>query len=220
MVIFFLYQKSYIHETSINLLNTISYFINMRRLVSKEEEEKRRKRNQTILVVFLAFIMVLSTIGFAIQSNSGTALDGTVQGNEIEYNGYKFVNQNGLWVLGNFVFQNIPQKVEDIGSESGIKPAGNYREKPAYVYSEDELAEIEIAVNLGQIALRVQKACPENTSCTIDLPVKTCTDNFIIIKEANNNSIVQKENCIFIGGKKEDLVALADQFLFKILGIR
>jgi len=190
----------------------------MRRLVSREEEEQKRKRNQTILVLFLALIMVLSTIGFAIQSNSGTAPDGTVQGNEIEYNGFKFVNQNGLWVLGSYVFQNTPQQVEDIGS--GIKPAGNYQGKPSYIYSEDEGAEAEIAVNLGQVALRVQKACPEGIACGEDLPVKTCSDNFIIIKESNSSSIIQENGCVFIEGKKEDLVALADQVLFKILGIR
>jgi len=191
----------------------------MRRLVSKEEEEKKRKRNQTILVLFLAFIMVLSTIGFAIQSNSGTDPIGT-SGNEIEYNGYKFVNQNGLWVLGSYVFQNTPQQVEDIEAE--VKTASNYQGKPAYIYSEDELAEAEIALNLGQIALRVQKACPEGESanCNSGLPVKTCSDNFIIIKESNSSSITQESGCVFIEGEKEQLVELADQVLFKILGVR
>ncbi len=192
----------------------------MRRLISKEEEERKRKRNQTILVVFLALIMVLSTIGFAIQSNSGTAqADGTL-GNEIEYNGYRFVNQNGLWVLNNenFVFRYTPQEVPDIGS--GLKPLNSYQGKPAYLYSEDNGAEVEIAVNLGQVVQRIQKACPENTNCTLDLPVKTCADNFIIIREDTNNSIVQSNNCVYIQGTKEQLAALADQFLFKILGIR
>lgn len=187
----------------------------MRRLVSKEEEERKRKRNQTILVLFLAFIMVLSTVGFAIQGNGG---DSGISENEAEYNGYKFINQNGLWVLGGFVFQNLPQKVPDIGS--GLKSASNYQEKPAYIYSEDETAEIEIAVNLGQIALRIQKACPEGTNCTEELPVKTCADNLIIIKESNASLINQSNNCVYIQGSKEDLIALADQFLFKILGIK
>ena len=191
----------------------------MRKLVSKEEEEKKRKRNQIILGVFLALIMVFSTIGFAIQGGFGNTPSDQISGNEAEYNGHKFVNQNGLWVFGNFVFKYLPQQVEDIGSE--IKLAADYQGKPAYVYSEDEEAEIEIAVNFGQLAQRVQRACPVETTCDKDLPVKTCSDNFIIIRESNNsNSITQENNCVFIEGQKEQLTALADQFLFKILGVR
>ncbi len=197
----------------------------MRKIVSAEEEARKKKRNQIILGVFLALIMVLSTVGFALQGglgNSGTSDQVSGTGNEIEYNGYKFVSQNGLWVLGNFVFRHTPQQVPDIIPGSEIKPAANYQGKPAYVYSEDEEAEIEIAVNLGQLAQRVQKACPEGVVCNggEDLPVKTCNDNFIIVRESNVGSIRQENNCVFIEGQKEQLTELADQFLFKILGIR
>jgi len=192
----------------------------MRKIVSAEEEARKKKRNQIIVGVFLALVMVLSTIGFAIQGGTGNDPSGDVSGNEIEYNGFKFVNQNGLWVLGNFVFKYTPQQVDDIGSESGIKLASNYQGKPAYVYSENDEAEIEIAVNLGQLSQRVQKACPVGTTCDGDLPVKTCSDNFIIIKESNTSSITQENNCVLIEGQKEELTSLADQFLFKILGIR
>ena len=196
--------------------------MNMRKLVSKEEEARKQKRNQTILVVFLAFVLIASTMGFAIQSGVGNnQAPDPISGNDAEYNGFKFVSQNGLWVLGNYVFKYTPQQVPDIGSDSEIKLKASYQGKPAYVYSEDEEAETEIVVNLGQIAQRVQKACPENTTCKEkDLPAKTCNDNFIIIKEGNTNSITQKNNCVFIEGKKEDLAALADQFLFKILEVR
>lgn len=190
----------------------------MRRIISMEEEAKRKKRNQIILGVLLALIMVLSSLGFALQGGIGNTSSDQISGNETEYNGFKFVNQNGLWVLGNFVFLYVPQQVEDIGS--GIKPASNYQGKPAYVYSEDEGAEIEVGVNLGKVAQRVQRACPENVVCEGDLPVKTCNDNFIIIRESNTSSIIQENNCVFIGGQKEQLSALADQFLFKTLGIR
>jgi len=192
----------------------------MRKIVSAEDEAKRKKRNQIILGVSLAFVMVASTIGFALQSGVGNAPSDQISGNEVEYNGFKFVNQNGLWVLGNFVFKYTPQQVPNIGS--GIKDFGNYQGKPAYVYSEDEGAEIEIAVNIGQLAQRVQRACPEDVICESgeDLPVKTCSDNFIIIKESNTSSIRQENNCVFIEGQKEELTALADQFLFKTFGIR
>ena len=182
----------------------------MRRIVSAEEEARKKKRNQIIVGVFLALIMILSTVGFALQGGLGNAPSDQTSGNEIEYNGFKFISQNGLWVLGNFVFKYTPQQVPDIGSDSGIKLAANYQGKPAYVYSEDDGAEIEIAVNLGQLAQRVQKACPVGTTCAGDLPAKTCSDNFIIIKEGNISSITQENNCVFIEGGKEELTALAD----------
>jgi hypothetical protein len=76
----------------------------MRKLVSKEEEDKKKKRNQLIAGVALALVMIISTIGFAFQGRSDNTSDGTTSG-EVDYNGFKFVNQNGLWTLGNFVFK-------------------------------------------------------------------------------------------------------------------
>lgn len=190
----------------------------MRKIVSLEDTAKKKKRNQIIVGIFLAFIMILSVVGFALQGGIRNNPQGDVSGNEIEYNGFKFTNQNGLWVLNNYVFKYAPQDTPDIGS--GIKLAANYQGKPAYVYSEDDGAEIEVTVNVGQLAQRVQRACPEGVVCDGDLPVKTCSDNFIIIKESNISSITQENNCVFIQGQKEQLTPLADQFLFKILGVR
>ncbi|HEB47075.1 MAG TPA: hypothetical protein ENI22_01250 [Candidatus Pacearchaeota archaeon] len=138
--------------------------------------------------------------------------------NKANYNGFEFVNQNGLWVLGSFVFKNVPQQVEDIGT--GLKDINSYQGRPLYIYSENDGAEIEISVNLGQVAQRVQKACLEKEECPGNFPEKTCEDNFIIIKESNNSMILQEDNCVYIQGLKEELTGLADQFLFKILGIR
>ena len=193
----------------------------MRRLVSKEEEARKKKRNQIIVGVVLVGVMILSSISFALQGGLGgnTGQENT-SGNEIEYNGFKFANQNGLWVLGNYVFRYLPGEVDDINNVSSeIKPISNYQGKPAYIYSEDEDAEIDVVVNLGPVAQRLQKACPEATNCSSDLPVKTCDNNFIIIKEDTENSITQENNCVFIKGQKEDLAKLIDAFLFKALGI-
>jgi hypothetical protein len=191
----------------------------MRKLVSKEDEAKKRKRNQIIAGVFLAAVMIFSTIGFAFQGRSDNTTDtgGNSLGTEVDYNGFKFINQNDFWTMGNFVFRYNPQEVEDISS--GIKPISNYQGKPAYIYSEDDEAEAEIAGNLGTIALRIQRACPEDKNCTIDVPVKTCSDNFIIIKEDVISSIIQNSNCVLINGPKENLTKLADEFLFKALGV-
>jgi len=190
----------------------------MRKLVSKEEEAKKTKRNQIIAGIVLAIVMILSTIGFAFQGRNDNTSEGTSPGGEVDYNGFKFINQNGLWILGNFVFRYTPQEVENIGI--GINPITNYQGKPAYIYSEDSDAEVEIGGNLRLVVQRIQEACPENIVCPADIPVKTCNDNFIIIKESNMSNIIQDNNCVFIEGPKENLTQLSDQFLFKALGIR
>jgi len=86
--------------------------------------------------------------------------------------------------------------------------------------TEDDLAGIEIYVNMAQIAERVTPACLSGTTCEENVPIKTCNDNFIIIKEASVNTVRQDSNCVYIEGKKEDLVKLTDEFLFKIMGIK
>lgn len=189
----------------------------MRRIVSKEERGRLRKRNQIIAGAVLVLLMVFSTLGFALQNGFTNNSNGD-SGN-IKYNGFEFVNSNGFWVLGQFVFRYNPNNVPDIGS--GLKTAQDYQGMPFYIYSEDTNAESEIYVNMRQIVPRVQDACPEGTLCSNkDLPVKKCSDNFIIIKEDNISSIKQEDNCIYITGEKNQLAKLADQFLFKILGVR
>ena len=190
----------------------------MRKIISGHERKRTRRRNQIIVGVILVFVMVVSTLGFAFQGGNLGDNQGSDSSNNMVYNDFEFVNQNGLWVLGSFVFKNVPQQVEDIGA--GLKDIDNYQGRPLYIYSESEEAEIEISVNLGQVAQRIQEACLEGLECSGDFPVKTCEDNFIIIKESNNSMISQENNCVYIEGVKEELTGLADQFLFKILGIR
>ena len=158
-------------------------------------------------------VMVISTLGFAFQ---GGGSDSGLE--KVTYNGYEFTNQNDVWVIGDFTFKNNPGQVPNIGLI--LKTLNNYRGMPLYIYSEHQGAELEIYVNLRPIAERIQKACIEGEECVGDLPSKTCSDNFIIIREGINNSIMQEDNCIYITGPEEELVKLSDQFLFKILGIR
>lgn len=138
--------------------------------------------------------------------------------NSINYNGFEFIEQNSLWILNqneiNFIFRYNPNQVPRIASE--IKPLENYQEKILYLYSENILAESEIYTNLFQFTNGIENACLEE--CEEKLPVKTCQDNFIIIREGNKG-ITQENNCVFIEGEKEDLTKLADEFLFKLIGV-
>jgi hypothetical protein len=72
---------------------------------------------------------------------------------------------------------------------------------------------------LINVIQRFQDACPEKTNCTEDWPTKDCSNNFIIIKKANESKIYQNESCVFIEGREENLTQITDEFLFKITGI-
>lgn len=189
----------------------------MRKIVSKEKEEKKRKKNQLIIGGILVAIMILSTVGYAFnrENNSGAK--------EITYKGVKFSQQNDYWVatIGGapFAFRYNPQETEEI---NGLVTIGinDYSGKPLYISSDNFDAEIELYKNLDSIILRRQYACLEGQTCGQGFPVKTCQDNFIVVKEAENSSISQRGNCVFIEGKKEDSIKLIDKFLYKTLGIQ
>jgi hypothetical protein len=188
----------------------------MRKIMSKYEENKKRRRNQLVVGVILVFVMVISVLGFGFQG--GDSQQDSDSTNKISYGEWEFINQNGFWVLGDFVFRYVPQQVEDVGI--GIKSIENYRGKPLYVYSQNDEAELEIYLNLGKVAQRIQPACIEGEDCDGNFPTKTCDDNLIIIRESDISGILQENNCVYIEGLEEDLAKLTDQFLFKTIGIR
>lgn len=194
----------------------------MRKIVSKSDEEKKRRRNQFLIGGILILVMVLSVIGYSFRSeneNSGNS-------EKIIYNGLEFAKINGFWTtkIGNiqFAFKYNPNETESINSQ--VNYLNNYTNKPLYISSENSESDSEIYKNLfytNEIVQRVQYACLEGGKCTDEsLPIKTCVDNFIIIKEKENNEVRQEKNCVFIEGKKEDLTKLTDSFLFKITGIQ
>ena len=192
----------------------------MRKIISKEAEEKKRKRNQLLIGVVLIVVMVFSVLGYSLSSFGNTSSSSTVN-----YNGFKFTQTSNVWNLNKgsytFSFNYNPYQTEK--TNSALNLLSSYEGKPLYIFSEDNDAEIEIYKNLfyqNQIVQRMQDACLEGEKCNGDYPIKTCQDNFIIIKESNSSSIKQQNNCVFIEGNKGNLTALSDSFLFKIIGIQ
>lgn len=183
----------------------------IRRISSREKEERKRKRNQFILGGFLILIMFFSVIAYAVMGlvNFGSNSENL---ETINYNGFEFQNQNGFWLLEkdgkNFIFRNNPNSVEKINNE--IKPAGDYAGKTLYVYSENVLAESEIRANLFYFADNIEVSEFKDN----------CENNFIVIRESMEKRVLRKNNCIFIEGKKEDLISMTDSFLFKLLEIQ
>ena len=192
----------------------------MRRIISKQQESQKRKRNQLIAGGVLIILMVFSILGYSFQ---GKVVDDS-QNEGLNYNGLNFVQRNGFWILRlpginkDFVFAYNPKQVEEIPVNGSIKNLNNYLQKPLYISSQDIMAEAEIRNNIFGFE-RIQSACFEKDCKDKNLPTKTCRDNFIIISESNKTEILQKDNCVFIQGKKEELVKLTDRFLFAVLEI-
>jgi len=193
----------------------------MRRIISREAEEKKRRKNQLIIGMILIVVMVFSVLGYSLSSFGNNNSSGTI----INYNGFKFTQSSNFWNANvgsySFSFKYNPTQTEKINSV--LNSLESYNGKPLYISSADSEAEIEIYKNLfsqNQIVQRIQEACLDGQTCAGDLPIKNCDNNFIIIKEGDNNSITQEKNCVFIEGNKGNLTELSDSFLFKINGIQ
>lgn len=182
----------------------------MKGILSKHDSEKKAKRNRIILGLFLVFIMFFSVAEVALfgQDPGESTLPETTNTNT--YNGFEFLEQNGYWILnsekGSFIFSYNPNEVQRINSI--VNPLENYKGKILYLVSNNTATSSEIRVNLAQF-----------TSGILETEVENCRQNTIIIREGNENKITQKENCVYIEGKKEDLMKTADEFLFKLLKI-
>ena len=190
----------------------------MRKIISKETETKKQRRMQLIIGILLILIMALSTIGYSMNNQEDNS-------EKIIYNEIEFVKEDNLWNvnLGDFQFGFLYNPTETEEIESDLNYLNEYDGLPLYIYSENSNAMTEIYRNLfyyNQIVERVQEACPEGEICNEEIPIKNCTNNFIIIKKSEISEVRQEDNCVFISGKDEDLAKITDEFLFKISGIQ
>jgi len=191
----------------------------MRKIVSKKEESKKGKTKQIVVGILLVFIMILSTIGYSLNNL------GEEDSKRIFYEGIEFVKEDSFWStkIGdfNFLFSYNPTETERIYSE--MKYINEYSNLPLYIYSENSGATREIYRNLfyyNRLVERIQEACSVGEKCGSEIPIKNCSNNFIIIKISEEKEIRQEEKCVFISGKEEELVKITDEFLFKIMGIQ
>ncbi|MEK6913870.1 MAG: hypothetical protein AABW47_04345 [Nanoarchaeota archaeon] len=193
----------------------------IRKIVSKQIEERKRKKGRLIAGIVMVAVMFFSVVGYSFMGRDETS---NGENAKIVYNNLEFSKENGLWAttIGDFkfLFKYNPNEVNRTASLLNL--LNTYSGKPLYFSANGP--EAEIARNLfyqNQIAQRIQYACLEGETCVnVDYPIKTCQDNFFMIRESENTRIEQKQNCIFIEGKKEDLIKLTDSVLFKIIGIQ
>ena len=190
----------------------------MKKIISKQRRDRKQNIKQWVVGIVLIGVMLFSVIAGGFVGRGGDS------SKKVKYNGFEFIKQGEFWTTEineiSFIFNYNPKQIEEIGEPlNGIT---NYRGKPLYIFSGNNVVEAKIYQNLFSNGLiqRMQKGCPEDEVCEEDIPIKTCEDNFIIMREKENLNIYQQENCVFIEGKKEDFMKLSDEFLFKILSIR
>ena len=179
---------------------------------------KKRNKTTQALALFALALMVLSVLGFSFVSSP----DDPVNPDLLKYNGFDFINQNGLWYLERedltFAFKTDPRETTKIDSD--LDYINSYAGNPIYIDSKIQETNIELKMNLGQIALRVRDACLDAGTCEGNYPIKTCEDRLIVVNEADSLEIIQEDKCLFINGPEEELLSIVDSVLLKIIGIQ
>jgi len=189
----------------------------MRKIISQEEKSKKDRRNQFIIGIILVLVMLFSVLGYSF----GTSEEEIQNLDTVYYGNYKFLKSNGIWKIDLYgkqlYFNNFPN--ETILTNE-INLLNSYQNLPLYIYSNNSNVDLELYRTLGQFVQRMQNACPANKTCEQDFPIKNCENNFIIVQESSENNIRQENKCVFVEGKKEDLLRMTDEFLFKVFSIK
>ena len=200
-----------IKEKVYNIIFLSFYMI--KKIITPQEKERKDKRSKIIIGVILVGLMLLSTAGYALFSGEKS------QENKIKYNDITFYKTLSGWTTilnGNqHDFQYLPGEAGSINLQ-GIS-ISNYYNKPVFLVSDYQDANYELARNLQRYTERINRACLTAENCSEDLPIKTCNDTVIEIREANVTSFLAEDNCVFIAS--DNPVKAVDAFLYKILGI-
>lgn len=193
----------------------------IRKLESKKDVEKRQKRNQWTLGIVMIVILFGSIFGTFLNLFGS----GSNEASELNYRGIPLIQQGNLFVLQlgdkSFYFMNDPNEISNSNYNVNItKTIPSYVGKPLYLDSFDYGAAQEIAQNLQGYPERMTNACIDENNCVDEsAPIKTCSDNIIVVRETNENKVYEVENCVYIEGTNEDLVKVVDAFLLKALGL-
>lgn len=187
-------------------------------------EKKLNKLNKILLPGFLAAIMVLSVIGFALTNKSDeqaqTGFESyTYQGKEYTFtqNGWA-VEVDGQYALFSYGPRDLESiNLGDIPLTSKVYLAYNPDSKSSNVDF--------IIQKLNNILL--YKGIRPVTSCTVDspkcpnIPIAACNSNdqvIVIIEEASLD-ISQQDKCLYIKGSSTDLNKATDKLAMQWMGL-
>lgn len=208
----------------------------MRSILDKTDAEKQKRIYSSAIGIFIIAVMALSTIGYSFMSSEE---DSAESQKKIDYNGIEFRQaEEGLW---EFEKDGYLFKTRYLPSETGnatasiTKTIRDYSNQVLYVgiNSKEDISQEgnrEIYQNLEQVIARANFACLSE-NCTEDYPVKDCAnDNIIVFKRQQDNSgasgtqeaiqIKEEGKCVIIYSQAGNAGAAADEFIFRLLGIK
>ena len=160
-------------------------------------------------------------------------LEGETSEDNFIYNGYAFVNKDGLWYtqwqrgsnLYNLALHFNPKEAEEVKIEGDLDerfnkdktyvtfdPKGNYLQYVALSVTELSFSMTKV-FNIRPIA-----ACSKNeTSACLDRPIVDCDTNasVIYVREGPEPKITGKGNCIIIEGPGEDMVKATNRLIYE-----
>ena len=181
----------------------------------------KQKTVKIIWAVFILVIMVSSVIGFMYQpENTNEVNDGSVN-----YNGFKFINNNGYWVLEkdgqSYYFTNLPDDVKSIE----IPQISINNQKQYFLYDYKDLQN-NLGIVSGKLRLvlnnkgvTVVDACIKEENCPNDWPVKDCTNDGFYFKIRNQSRVYKDDKCYVLEGSLTDINKEVDKINYIILGV-
>ncbi len=180
----------------------------MQKIKTREEIEKTRVRNSRIATIVMLGLLVVSTLGYAFLSGTGSNSSSPASNPAQNQNGFYNLNIGGQ----QFSFRNSPESAKVVPVNISMT-LSDYNKKPLFVVSDSDLIDSEITSTLGQYTERMQKAC--YGKCELDLPEKSCLDNLIVVNSSAPRGVYQNQSCIFVNG---DMLSV-DAFLYKLFGV-
>jgi len=208
----------------------------------KKEDPSLEKRSQKFLFVVLGLILVVGIIVFSNSSPEILTLDdkfeATMKGKLDEsegylYNGFAFVNVEGLWVtrllMGETQIQSTlhfgPKDVEDVPVEGSLNQSFFQREIFLTIDPNSSqqsylgVAGVELGGNLFRASNAIILAsCTQNHTACDDRPIVTCNSTekpVIELRIANETKIILDGNCAILQGYEFGVVKAVDKFLLK-----
>jgi hypothetical protein len=187
-------------------------------------EEMAKKKN-ILPGAFIAFIMIFSVFGVMFYgfSNPGTKL---------EYNGYKFKSEQGLWVTSvdgrAYRFTEFPGNLERINVSSGVIDRIRGTRMVYLTYDPNQTVVQEIAGAQFQLQQDLaQFNIHADTAMTVEneygLPVVTCADatQFVPVLDfrEDETSIELVGNCVVVSAYRDDFGDVRDRLVLGMLGI-
>lgn len=172
------------------------------------------------MAVFIVFLMAFSTFGFIYGFSSSNAQD------KLKYKGQNFLpTQDGRWMteINNvqFIFDYNPEQLVNMEI-----PSFDFGNK-VYILFDPAQDEEYLVYNMQKLIYTLQatnrvvvSACDKEEGCPENVPIKTCKEDAVYIKAAEENKLYKDENCVVIEGDGEGVTQAVDKLDLELVGLR